>query len=63
MILLGLTSPTTYRAVFALIVKRSWSSGIPGSPALSAGYTRLSLVPFLTNSQKLSIVSTLKAAF
>lgn len=30
---------------------------------ISAGYTRLSLDRFLTNSQKLSIVSTLKAAF
>ena len=30
---------------------------------ISAGYTRLSLDRFLTNSQKRSIVSTLKAAF
>ena len=30
---------------------------------VNVGYTRLSLGRFLTNSQKLSIVSTLKAAF
>ena len=30
---------------------------------VNVGYTRLSLGRFLTNSQKLSIVSTLKASF
>ena len=66
MILLVLTSPYACWQRSAPFLRQSLreaeSQALQALP-VNVGYTRLSLGRFLTNSQKLSIVSTLKAAF